>query len=118
MHAWRLPSAACTPGVYRPPHARLASTVRRMHAWRLPSAACTPGVYRPPHARLAFTVRHMHAWRLPSAPCTPGVYRPPAAVASRTSSRPMRKRRISLVPAPISYSLASRSSRPVGYSLM
>eukprot|EP00955_Chlamydomonas_euryale_P054567 355873-Chlamydomonas_euryale.AAC.5 len=38
MHAWRLPSAACTPGVYRPPHARLASTVRPMHAWRLPSA--------------------------------------------------------------------------------
>ena len=37
---------------------------------------------------------------------------------SLTSSRPMRKRRISLVPAPISYSLASRSSRPVGYSLM
>ena len=33
---------------------------------------------------------------------------------SRNSSRPISMRRISLVPAPISYSLASRSSRPVG----
>jgi hypothetical protein len=40
---------------------------------------------------------------------------PPVA---RNSSRPISMRRISLVPAPISYSLASRSSRPVGYSLM
>ena len=30
------------------------------------------------------------------------------------SSRPISMRRISLVPAPISYSFASRSSRPVG----
>ena len=30
------------------------------------------------------------------------------------NSRPISMRRISLVPAPISYSLASRSSRPVG----
>ena len=36
---------------------------------------------------------------------------------SRNNSRPISMRRISLVPAPISYSLASRSSRPVGYSL-
>ena len=35
------------------------------------------------------------------------------AVASKIS-RPISMRRISLVPAPISYSLASRSSRPVG----
>ena len=33
---------------------------------------------------------------------------------SLNSSRPISMRRISLVPAPISYSLASRSSRPVG----
>ncbi len=32
----------------------------------------------------------------------------------RNSSRPMSMRRISCVPAPISYSLASRSSRPAG----
>ena len=37
---------------------------------------------------------------------------------SRNSSRPISMRRISLVPAPISYSLASRSRRPVGVSLM
>jgi hypothetical protein len=34
------------------------------------------------------------------------------------SSRPISMRRISEVPAPISYSLASRHKRPVGYSLM
>lgn len=34
------------------------------------------------------------------------------------SSRPISMRRISLVPAPMAYSLASRSSRPVGYSLI
>ena len=34
------------------------------------------------------------------------------------SSRPISMRRISLVPAPISYSLASRSRRPAGNSLM
>src|SRR6185369_8575236 len=39
------------------------------------------------------------------------------AVASKIS-RPISMRRISLVPAPISYSLASRSSRPAGKSLM
>ena len=33
---------------------------------------------------------------------------------SVNNSRPISMRRISLVPAPISYSLASRSSRPVG----
>ena len=33
---------------------------------------------------------------------------------SANNSRPISMRRISLVPAPISYSLASRSSRPVG----
>ncbi len=33
---------------------------------------------------------------------------------SPNSSRPISMRLISLVPAPISYSLASRSSRPVG----
>ena len=38
--------------------------------------------------------------------------------ASEKSSRPMSMRRISDVPAPISYSLASRSNRPVPYSLM
>ena len=37
---------------------------------------------------------------------------------SLNSSRPMSMRRISDVPAPISYSFASRSSRPVGYSLI
>ena len=37
---------------------------------------------------------------------------------SRNNSRPISKRRISLVPAPISYSLASRHRRPRGYSLM
>lgn len=37
----------------------------------------------------------------------------PQAVSSK-SSRPIRKRRISEVPAPISYSFASRNSRPVG----
>ena len=37
---------------------------------------------------------------------------------SANSSRPISMRRISLVPAPISYSLASRHRRPVGYSLM
>src|SRR5690606_9818197 len=35
-----------------------------------------------------------------------------------TSSRPISMRRISLVPAPIAYSLASRRMRPVAYSLM
>ena len=39
------------------------------------------------------------------------------AVAAN-SSRPISMRRISLVPAPISYSLASRHKRPSGYSLM
>src|SRR5690625_2789288 len=34
------------------------------------------------------------------------------------SSRPISMRRISLVPAPMSYSLASRKRRPVGYSLI
>lgn len=38
----------------------------------------------------------------------------PAAAAALTSSRPISIRRISLVPAPISYSFASRSNRPVG----
>ena len=38
----------------------------------------------------------------------------PHHAVSRNSSRPISMRRISLVPAPISYSLASRSSRPVG----
>ena len=37
---------------------------------------------------------------------------------SLNSSRPISIRRISDVPAPISYSFASRHSRPVGYSLM
>src|SRR5688572_2827115 len=37
---------------------------------------------------------------------------------ARNSSRPISMRRISLVPAPISYSLASRRMRPAGYSLM
>ena len=37
---------------------------------------------------------------------------------SANSSRPISMRRISLVPAPISYSLASRHRRPSGYSLM
>ena len=37
---------------------------------------------------------------------------------SLKSSRPISIRRISLVPAPISYSLASRSRRPAGNSLM
>src|SRR5213075_1570172 len=37
---------------------------------------------------------------------------------SEKSSRPISQRRISEVPAPISYSLASRQSRPVGVSLM
>ena len=37
---------------------------------------------------------------------------------ARSSSRPISMRRISLVPAPISYSLASRRMRPAGYSLM
>ncbi|KAG1185073.1 hypothetical protein G6F35_014954 [Rhizopus arrhizus] len=37
---------------------------------------------------------------------------------SLNSSRPISMRRISLVPAPISYSLASRHRRPTGYSLM
>ncbi|CFW46012.1 Uncharacterised protein [Bordetella pertussis] len=37
---------------------------------------------------------------------------------SAYSSRPISMRRISLVPAPISYSLASRHMRPTGYSLI
>jgi hypothetical protein len=37
---------------------------------------------------------------------------------SANNSRPISIRRISPVPAPISYSLASRHRRPVGYSLM
>src|SRR5258708_1944313 len=37
-----------------------------------------------------------------------------AYAVSLNSSRPISQRRISEVPAPISYSLASRSSRPVG----
>ena len=41
-----------------------------------------------------------------------------AQAVSPNSSRPISMRRISLVPAPISYSLASRSKRPVGYSLI
>ena len=45
-----------------------------------------------------------------------GIMRP-AANQPWNSSRPISMRRISLVPAPISYSLASRSSRPVGMSL-
>ncbi len=39
-------------------------------------------------------------------------------LVSLKSSRPMSIRRISDVPAPISYSFASRHSRPVGYSLI
>jgi diaminopimelate epimerase len=39
-------------------------------------------------------------------------------IVSENNSRPISMRRISLVPAPISYSLASRHSRPRGYSLM
>ena len=39
-------------------------------------------------------------------------------IVSANSSRPMSMRRISLVPAPISYNLASRHKRPSGYSLM
>ena len=35
-------------------------------------------------------------------------------IVSANSSRPISMRRISLVPAPISYSLASRQSRPSG----
>src|SRR5690606_33082053 len=46
-----------------------------------------------------------------------GQYRCGQAV-SANSSRPISMRRISLVPAPISYSLASRHRRPVGYSLI
>ena len=48
------------------------------------------------------------------APCPAGDRRRPAQLVSLNSSRPISIRRISLVPAPISYSLASRSSRPVG----
>ena len=43
---------------------------------------------------------------------------PEAYFVSAISSRPISIRRISEVPAPISYSLASRHRRPVGYSLM
>ena len=43
---------------------------------------------------------------------------PCAQRVSLNSSRPISMRRISLVPAPISYSLASRSRRPAGNSLM
>lgn len=43
--------------------------------------------------------------------------RSPNHCPSRNRARPMTSRLISLVPAPISYSLASRSRRPVGYSL-
>src|SRR5947207_755023 len=39
-------------------------------------------------------------------------------LVSLNSSRPISIRRISDVPAPISYSLASRQSRPTGYSLI
>ena len=39
-------------------------------------------------------------------------------MVSANSSRPISMRRISDVPAPISYSLASRHRRPSGYSLM
>ena len=48
------------------------------------------------------------------APCRAGDRRRPAQLVSLNSSRPISMRRISLVPAPISYSFASRSSRPVG----
>ena len=41
---------------------------------------------------------------------------PCQGLLSLKSSRPMSMRRISEVPAPISYSFASRSNRPVGYS--
>ncbi|MFM2448743.1 MAG: hypothetical protein RIS44_1193 [Pseudomonadota bacterium] len=44
--------------------------------------------------------------------------RPPSHIVSEYNSRPINMRRISDVPAPISYSLASRHSRPSGYSLM
>ena len=47
-----------------------------------------------------------------------GVRAAPRYIVSENSSRPISMRRISLVPAPISYSLASRQSRPSGYSLM
>ena len=43
---------------------------------------------------------------------------PPHHMLSAYSSRPISMRRISLVPAPISYSLASRQRRPTGYSLV
>ncbi len=39
-------------------------------------------------------------------------------ILSEYSSRPISMRRISLVPAPISYSFASRQSRPTGYSFV
>src|SRR6187431_1277770 len=41
-----------------------------------------------------------------------------AHMLSAYSSRPISMRRISLVPAPISYSLASRHRRPTGYSFV
>lgn len=42
----------------------------------------------------------------------------PHCAYSLLNARPMTMRRISLVPAPISYSLASRRSRPAGISLI
>ena len=43
---------------------------------------------------------------------------PGAQECPANSSRPISIRRISLVPAPMAYSLASRRMRPVGNSLM
>ena len=62
------------------------------------------------------------AGRRPGRPSLQRVGAPRRGAATQdlpwNSSRPISMRRISLVPAPISYSLASRSRRPAGNSLM
>src|SRR5438552_3073465 len=63
---------------------------------------------RPPLPRLNIRSAHVSLVRSP----------PERYFVSLKSSRPISIRRISDVPAPISYNLASRHSRPVAYSLM
>jgi hypothetical protein len=83
--------------------------------------------HQPTNPRVKRNNRYRHAPPLPSgflrvktlagerpARANPKTRNTPHHAVSANNSRPISIRRISLVPAPISYSFASRSSRPVG----
>jgi hypothetical protein len=74
-----------------------------------------PGTAHRPHAKRAGTSQAGRAATRAAASAWPSRSR---YIVSAKCSRPISMRRISLVPTPISYSLASRHGRPVGWSLM